>query len=84
MGVKKFKNLFSKGSAQKSLSASHTKKEDKMEPTKSRDPKTKQNNVHDKQAIEQLRKLISGKFKDPAAAKKAAQIIEQMINPSKK
>lgn len=34
----------------------------------------------DKREIEQLKKMISDRFKDPKEVKKAARIIEEMLN----
>ena len=84
MGVKKFKNLF-QGSAKKKPSSASTTKEQKMtspatniEETKKR-PNINHDNVADKAQIEQLKKSINKKLNDPEIAKKAAQIIEEML-----
>jgi hypothetical protein len=39
----------------------------------------KEKAAHDKQLIENMKKSIAGKLKDPAMAKKAAQILSQML-----
>ena len=88
MGVKKFKNLYkNSGSSQSKKAPSSTSKESlKMaEPARDRSTKTKEDktNIADKAQIEQLRKVISKKMNDPAMAKKAAQIIEEMLKGEK-
>jgi hypothetical protein len=66
MTKNKFLNLFSK---------------EKVKAT-SPEPSTKEkqdNAVMDKKLVQELRNLITKKLKDPSMAKKAAQIIEEMI-----
>ena len=82
MGLKKFKDLFNKSSGKEQKShlsaASTSKKDDAMEPERLRS--TKDENLKTKLEVEQLQKLINQKLKDPAMAKKAAQILEEMLN----
>ena len=67
MTAKKYKKLYnSSGGAKQSASASKAEE-------------AKKNNA-DKQVIEQLQKLIGQKLKDPNMAKKAAQVISEMLN----
>jgi len=78
MVAKKFKNLFIKSSEQK-LAASN-KTGEKMEPAINKKPTPSQNeNVKEKAEIEAFKKAIENKLKDPAMAKKAAQILEEML-----
>ncbi len=84
MGLKKFKNLFT-GSAQKKSSSTSNTKEIKMaapaidteKSPKRKSPST--SDIEDKAKVEQLQKIIQKKLKDPQNAKKAAQIIEEML-----
>ena len=46
--------------------------------------RNKSQSVEDKQKIDSLKKIISSKIKAPDLAKKAAQIISEMLNNSKK
>ena len=85
MGLKKFKNLFSKSSGEEKkphLSAASTSKEPPMEVERQRP--SKEENQKAKLEVEQLQKLITNKLKDPAMAKKAASILEEMLNSTGK
>ncbi|EQC44758.1 hypothetical protein [Bacteriovorax sp. Seq25_V] len=82
MGVKKFQNLFknNEASAKKTGASSN---EANMEARKE-SANSNNKNVADKASVEQMTKLIQNKLKDPAMAKKAAQIIEELLNNTSK
>ena len=85
MGVKKFQNLFknNEASAKKTEASSKKTKEVDMEASKdTTNSNTK--NVADKASVEQMKKLIQNKLQDPAMAKKAAQIISELLNGDSK
>ncbi|AYF43349.1 MULTISPECIES: hypothetical protein [Halobacteriovorax] len=65
MGVKKYTNLYM-GARSHEHEAPTTSKE--------------HNKQQDKLEIEQLKKAIADRFKDPEQVKKAARIIEEMLN----
>jgi hypothetical protein len=88
MGIKKLKDLFfGKDGGQKkkpSLSVVQKSEEKSMEATKERSKKSAdKDNVQAKREVELLQKAIAQKLKDPAMAKKAAQILEEMLNGKK-
>ncbi len=70
MGAKKLHNLFS--TKEKVLSSQALKKS-------KTELETKEQAIKDKAAIESYTKAIQEKLKDPEMAKKAAQILEQML-----
>ncbi len=85
MGVKKFQNLFknNEASAKKTEASSKKSQEVDMEARKdSTNSNTK--NVADKASVEQMKKLIQNKLQDPTMAKKAAQIISELLNGDSK
>lgn len=79
MSAKKFHNLFKKSEASPKSEASL--KERSMNTQNSSQPKTdtKVTNTQDKATVESLKSAINAKLKDPAMAKKAAQIITDLL-----
>ena len=89
MGLKKYKNLFTGSGKKKSSATSNTSEKNMSSPATDTNKEPKKRNVptdqvSDKAQIEQLRKIISSKLKDPSVAKKAAQLIEEMLKNSKR
>ena len=63
------------------VAASCVKAEGRNAPTKLSETSDKTSAVEDKRMVEQYKNLISLKIKDPDFAKKAALIVENMLNP---
>lgn len=82
MGAKKFQNLFKKYTNEVSAKTetSSTNPGINMGAKKQESTKPNTRNIRDKAEVEQLQKLIINKLKQPENAKKAAQIISDMIN----
>lgn len=81
MGAKKFHNLFKKSGASKSAEAPLKSAEQDMHTNTVKDSDTKKiSNTQDKVVVENLKNVINAKLKDPAMAKKAAQIIQDLLN----
>lgn len=84
MPARKFKNLFKENktsgekSQNKKLTTSNKEKSD-MEPAIDRSKNSKEKNTQEKTEIEMFKKAIEKKLKDPAMAKKAAQIISDLL-----
>lgn len=78
MGLKKYQNLYKTSGASAQKEAPVTR-EESMEQTQINPRSKSNNNTEEKVLIENLKKLISGKLKDPQMAKKAAQIITDMM-----
>jgi hypothetical protein len=78
MVAKKFKNLFIQSSERKLAASKKTGAN--VEPAISKTPSPSQSeNIKDKAEIEAFKKAIEKKLKDPEMAKKAAQIIEELL-----
>lgn len=79
MGIKKYKNLFQTSNGKKkarlSVASNNSKKSEELMEQELR----KEKNIKEKAEVEQLQKAISQKLKDPAMAKKAAQILEELL-----
>ncbi len=83
MGVKKFKNLFKSGSSSSSSKISNPKEISMSEPARQIDHDKSKTNIADKASVKQLKKAITKKLENPEGAKKAAQIIEELLKNSK-
>jgi len=74
MGAKKLHNLFSPAQKKEKKTTSLAVKQTK---------ENKEQSIKDKREIESYVEAIRGKLQDPEMAKKAAQILEEMLKSSK-